>query len=442
MAPKDLMEGEKAVSTSRLGRLFDTGRSAAGLARTMLGRRDGEVDLEAMQKLTRRLGELKGMGMKMGQILSFIDPSMPPEMRSLLAVLQRQAPASEAAAVRQTVVDAFGARAEVLLAGMDPRPFSVASIGQVHRARLSGYGELVVKVLHPGIKRALENDFAVALGGLGLANTLLLGAAGNARGIAEEARAAVLAECDFVQEAAHQRAYFTWLAGDDTLVVPEVIDAWSSSAVLTSRWEPGDSLEEFLARSPSQAERDRAGAALFRASVRGFHELGLLHGDPHPGNFAFRDGKVVLYDFGCVRRFSLEHRESFAAMAEALRRGDRASMMKAAKQFGFKPAGAEAEVLLEKFARSFFAPMLREGPSVMPADGAFEAKQMMKDKLALMKLGLPPHILFLLRLRFGLYAVLARIGARCDWAQLELQPYGRSPSVSSQAASGRADQSS
>ena len=196
--------------------------------------------------------------------------------------------------------------------------------------------------------------------------------------------------------------------------------------LLPSRWEPGDSLDVFLARNPSQAERDRAGAALFRASVRGFHELGLLHGDPHPGNYAFRDGKVVLYDFGCVRRFNREQTDAFAAMAQALRRDDRPSMSKAARQFGFRVSGAEAEGLLERFARSFFAPMLHDGPSVMPADGAFVATQLMQDKLSLLKLGLPPHMVFLLRLRFGLYAVLSRIGACCDWAQLELQPHGRS----------------
>lgn len=422
MAKKDLMEGEYAVSTSRLGRLFKTGRSAVGLARTMLGRRDAEVDVEAISALTRRLGELKGLAMKAGQILSFIDPSLPPEMRELLTVLQRQAPASEAAAVRQTIVDAFGARAEVLLAAMDPKPLSVASIGQVHRAHLQGYGELAVKVLHPGIKRALENDFSTAFGGLGFANTLLLGAASDAKAIAEEARAAVMAECDFVQEAAYQREYFTWLQGDDTLIVPEVIDAWSSETVLTTRWEPGDTLEVFLAANPSQAQRDRAGAALFRASVRGFHELGLLHGDPHPGNYAFREGRVVLYDFGCVRRFTREQTEAFAEMAEALRASDREGMVRAARRFGFRISSKEGEQLLERFARSFFAPMLKHGPSVMPADLAFEAKQMMKDKFALMKLGLPPHLLFLLRLRFGLYAVLSRIGARCDWAALEALP--------------------
>lgn len=423
MAPNDdLMEGEHAVSTSRLGRLFETGRSAAGLARTMLGRRDAEVDLESLRKLTRRLGELKGIGMKIGQMMSFIDPSLPPEMRELLSLLQRQAPAGEAAAVRQTILDAFGARAEVLLAAMDPKPFSVASIGQVHRAELPGYGPLAVKVLHAGIKRALENDFSTAFGALGFANALTLGAARDAKGMAEEVRSAVMAECDFLHEAAYQREYRAWLKDDATLIVPEVIDAWSAETVLTTRWEPGDSLEVFLARGPSQAERDRAGAALFRASVRGFHERGLLHGDPHPGNYAFREGKVVLYDFGCVRRYSREQTEAFAAMAEALRRSDRPAMMKAARRFGFRVSSDEQGALLDRFARSFFSPMLAAGPSVIPPDGAFEAKQMMKDKLSLMKLGLPPHLLFLLRLRFGLYAVLSRIGARCDWGALELQP--------------------
>ena len=104
MASRDLMEGEKAVSTSRLGRLFNTGRSAVGLARTMLGRRDGTLDLEALRTLTRRLGELKGLAMKVGQIMSFIDPTLPPEVREVLAQLQRHAPASEAAGVRQSIV--------------------------------------------------------------------------------------------------------------------------------------------------------------------------------------------------------------------------------------------------------------------------------------------------------------------------------------------------
>ncbi len=415
----ELVGREQAVSTSRFGRLFNTGRSALGLATTLLGSRDGAIDVAAIRRLTTRLGELKGLGMKLGQIMSFIDPSLPPEVRALLAVLQRQAPASEAAAVRQVLVDAFGPKAAVLLAAMDPKPFAVASIGQVHRARLPDLGPLAVKVRHPGIERALEVDFSTAMGGLGVANTLLLGAASDAKGMVEEARAALLGECDFVQEAVHQRAFGSWLAADDTLVVPEVIDAWSSAAVLTTRWEPGEPLEVFLSRDPSQAERDRAGAALFRASVGGFHALGLLQADPHPGNFAFREGKVVLYDFGCVRRFSRAQTDAFAGMIDALRRDDRAALLALAQQFGFRVSAGAQAVLLERFARSFFAPMLAPGPSVIPPDGAIEARQIVKDKRALMTLGLPPHLLFLLRLRFGLYAVLSRLGARLDWGALE-----------------------
>jgi predicted unusual protein kinase regulating ubiquinone biosynthesis (AarF/ABC1/UbiB family) len=420
MTDRDDPLREKAVSTSRLGRLVSTGRSAAGLAATFLRGRDGSVDLAAVEALVARLGELRGLGMKIGQLASFIDPSLPPEARALLSKLQREATASEAPAVRATLEAAFGARAPVLLAGLDPRPIAVASIGQVHRASLPGVGALAVKVRHPGIDRALAADFSTALGGVGLANAFTFGLATDARALLDEARTAMLDECDFGKEAAYQRAFAAWLARDAVLVVPEVIDAWSTEAVLTTRWEPGLSLEAFLATGPTQAERDVAAAALFRASVGGFHHLGLLHADPHPGNFAFRDGRVVLYDFGCVRRFSVEHTRAFAAMAHALREGRRDALLEAAARFGFRVKGAEQAASFERFARAFFAPMLARGPSVIPPDGAFEVREVMKDKLAMAKLGLPRHLLFLLRLRFGLYAVLSRLGARLDWGALEL----------------------
>lgn len=419
---------EQAVATSRLGRLWKTGRSAAGLAGSVL-RRGADVDLASLTALTTRLGELKGVGMKLGQILSFIDPSMPPEVRELLSVLQRSAPASPREAVEATLRQAFGARAAVLLAAMAPQPFSVASIGQVHRARLEGFGELVVKVRHPGIEAALSADFGNALGGVSVANAVLLGMASDAKGMVEEGRATMLAECDFAREATHQRAFRAWLSARGGVVVPEVIEAWSSAAVLTSRYEPGETLEAWLDTSPSPAQRDRFGRALFEVMVGGFHELGLLYADPHPGNFAFRGEQVVVYDFGCVRAFSREQSQAFAAMAAALADGDRAALLTAARRFGFRVEGEEREALLERFARSFFAPMLVRGANVIPPEGAIEAAQLIRDKRALAKLGLPPPLLFLLRLRFGLYAVLSKLGARADWGQLEREAAERGKSA-------------
>lgn len=407
---------EKAVPTGGLGRLWRSGRSALGLAGTVLGR--GEPDERALERLTERLGELKGVGMKMGQILSFIDPSLPPRTRQTLSVLQRSAPASEFEAVTQVVREAFGARADTLLATMERTPFSVASIGQVHRATL-GAEQVVVKVRHPGIAKALSADFSAALGGLGVANTVLFGLASGAKDLLEECRATFVSECDFTREAGHQRIFREWLSGSG-VVVPEVFGAWSSDAVLTTRFEPGEPLERFLARAPTQAQRDAVGAKLFHVMVGGFHELGLLYADPHPGNFALRGGdEVVLYDFGCVRRYEARHTRAFSAMAAALRDGARADLLRAARDFGFGLDGPEREAVFERFARSFFAPMLVRGPSAIAPDGAVEASQMMRDKRALAKLGLPAHLLFLLRLRFGMYAVLASLGARADWGALE-----------------------
>lgn len=419
MEDDDFFGEPGAVPTSRLGRLWKTGRSAVGLAGTMLGRRDVAARLGSVEALTRRLGELRGLGMKVGQILSFIDPSLPPETRAALARLQRQAPASPPEAVRETIKGAFPGRAAALLEVLSAEPVAVASIAQVHRATLPGVGEVAVKVLHPGIERAIDVDFSTALGGVNFANALLLGAASQGREFLDEARDALRAECDLASEATFQRAFAAWLKDDPVLVVPEVIDAWSARSVLTTRWQPGLGLEALLATGPDQATRDGFGAALFRASVGGFYRLGLLHADPHPGNFAFRDGRVVLYDFGCVRRFGPEATEAFWALGQALRAHDTPAMERAAHAFGFRFEGAERRGHFERFARSFFAPMLTDGPSVIPPEGQFETAALLRDKRVMAKLGLPARLLFLLRLRFGLYAVLSRLGARCDWARLE-----------------------
>jgi predicted unusual protein kinase regulating ubiquinone biosynthesis (AarF/ABC1/UbiB family) len=201
-------EVEKPVPTGGLKRLWRTGRSAVQLASTVLGRRDGAVNLPGMEQLAERLGELKGVGMKVGQILSFIDPSLPPEVRRALSVLQRNAPASSFEAVRRVLKQAFGSRSETLLATLERQPFSVASIGQVHRAELDGR-RVVVKVRHPGIEQAIAADFSAARGGLGFANTLLFGMASGARDLVEETRSTLLSECDFAREAAHQRSFRT-----------------------------------------------------------------------------------------------------------------------------------------------------------------------------------------------------------------------------------------
>ena len=143
--------------------------------------------------------------------------------------------------------------------------------------------------------------------------------------------------------------------------------------------------------------------------------------DPHPGNYAFRpDGTLVLYDFGCTRQFDSETVKGLSALAHAVA-GDKPEELREAMQAlgGEIPADDKAYQHVRKLLRSFFSPMLAPGPHVIDAGVKMNASEIFQDKRMLMRLQIPGRLLFLFRIRFGLYAVLARLEARSDWSKLE-----------------------
>lgn len=414
------------VPTGRWSRLWRTSRSAAGMASAVLGgklrgRGDGlaAADVAAIATLTSRLGELKGVAMKAGQILGYIDHSLPAELRELLSVLQTQSPATPWAAIEATLHEAFDEHAWTLIAALEQTPVAVASIGQVHHGVLPDGTEIAVKVRHPGIADALRADFSNATTGALFARLLPGGA--SVRGMIDEARTAMLEECDLALEAARQREFAGWFANHPTIVIPEPIDPWCAPAVLTTRWTPGRSLEGFLATNPAQPTRDRIGTAMFELFVGTLYRHGAFHADPHPGNIAILDDdRLAIYDFGCLRRFEPGIIRALAALLEAVRADDLAAIDDALLALGgTPPTGPRSREHLRALLRGFFAPLLVAGPHPIEPGAAFAAGDVMRDKRALLGLSLPGSLLFLLRLRFGLYAVLARLGAIVDWAALE-----------------------
>ena len=415
-----LMAGEAAVPTSALGRMWRTGRSALGVGAALRRVQRGEsLDPAALLEVVHSVGSLKGVAMKVGQMLGYFDPSLPPELRQMMALLQTAAPRSTFATVAGIVRESLGARAEALLAGMDPEPVAVASIGQVHRGRLPDGTAVAVKVRHPGIDKAIGADFRAA--GIGKVVAAITGGATVADTI-EEARAAFLAECDYSLEARHQQAFARLFADDPAVVIPAVEAAWSGDRVLVTRWTPGRSLDEFLAAGPDQAARDGVGAALFRCWMRTLYRDGLFHGDPHPGNFAIcPGGQVVVYDFGCVRTFDPPLRRGFARLAAATRDDDMDAAAAAIERLGGRASrDAAGRAHLRELLRGFFGPLLTPGKRRIAADEGFGARDVLRDKRAILGLRLPGRMLFLFRLRFGLYSVLARLESEVDWAGLEI----------------------
>jgi predicted unusual protein kinase regulating ubiquinone biosynthesis (AarF/ABC1/UbiB family) len=182
----------------------------------------------------------------------------------------------------------------------------------------------------------MKADFSSASVGLGLTRLLLPGLGTNVLEVVQEAQTAFVEECDFALEADRQARFGRLFAADPIISVPAVERDWCGVGVLTTRWCPGAGFEAFLASDPSQALRDAAGEALFSFSVGTLYRSGHFHGDPHSGNYAFTgEGRVVVYDYGCVRTFPPDQVRALAALVEGLKADDPARLREAGRALGF-----------------------------------------------------------------------------------------------------------
>jgi predicted unusual protein kinase regulating ubiquinone biosynthesis (AarF/ABC1/UbiB family) len=405
---------------ARLGRTARVGIRAATQAVMARGRGGaagiGSLSPEALSELVVSLGELKGVAMKMGQILSYLDLSLVPEARRLLSVLQVQSQATPIAEIEQTIRDDLGAEAPELVACLERDPVASASIGQVYRATLPDGSRVAVKVRHPGIAEAIQADFRSAALGRVLGSLVYPG--GEVQEVIDEARERFSEECDYALEARRQARFAELYAEDPDITVPRVRFAWCGPRVLTTDWHEGVGLDAFVADAPPEV-RDRAGRALYRFYVGTLYTHGLFNADPHPGNLLFApDGAVTILDHGCVREFDRETVRALVRLSRAVRRDDNQATLAALSDIGM-PRPSRGFDVTRTLLRGFYAPLLASGPHRIEADRAIEAQAVLRSKRALLRMRLPGRLLFLFRIRFGLHAVLARLGAEADWAALE-----------------------
>jgi predicted unusual protein kinase regulating ubiquinone biosynthesis (AarF/ABC1/UbiB family) len=180
-------------------------------------------------------------------------------------------------------------------------------------------------------------------------------------------------------------------------------------------------LEAFLAAAPFQAERVRASRALYEFYVGTLYRHGLFNADPHPGNLSFSaDGKVTIFDHGCVREFDRDFVAGLVRLSSAVQRDDTGGTQAALSAIGmFNPA--QDFDLTRSLLRGFYAPLLAAGRQKVTPDHAISIRQVAAMRRSLLRLRLPGKLAFLFRIRIGLHAVLARIGARLDWQELEAE---------------------
>jgi predicted unusual protein kinase regulating ubiquinone biosynthesis (AarF/ABC1/UbiB family) len=282
------------------------GRAALGLGKR-IGGRPAEIVAQELQQRTaeqifRVLGELKGGALKLGQALSIFEAALPAEIagpyRATLTRLQESAPPLPAAAVHKVLAADLGTDWRAHFAEFGDQPAAAASIGQVHRAVWHDGRQVAVKIQYPGAGRALSNDFT-QLSRIGrLFGVLMPGL--DVKPMLEELRARVVEELDYRLEGESQQAFADAFAGDADIAIPQVLLA--TDHILVSEWMDGTPLADVIA-SGTQEQRDRAGILLVRLLFSGPARAGLLHADPHPGNFRLLpDGRLGVLDFGAVDR--------------------------------------------------------------------------------------------------------------------------------------------
>lgn len=418
-----------AARTARLAALplGFAGRSAMGLGRRLGGAPAeqvmGEIQQRTAEQLFRTLGELKGGAMKFGQALSVFEAALPEEMaapyRAALTKLQEAAPPLPAATVHAVLAEQLGANWRDGFAHFDDKPAAAASIGQVHRARWHDGREVAVKIQYPGAGKALLGDLK-QLGRV----ARLFGAFSpglDVKPLLAELEARVAEELDYRLEAESQRTFSTAYDGDPDVLVPGVVAG--ADRVLVTEWIDGVPLSTII-REGSQEQRDRASTLLATFLFSGPVLAGLLHADPHPGNFRLLDdGRLGVIDFGAVNRLPDGAPEPIGRLARWALEGRADDVLEALRDEGFvKPSiNVDAERVVEYLLPlleplqaetfRFSRPWLR-AQAVRLADPRSPANQLGRQ------LNLPPAYLLIHRVTTGTIGVLCQLGGEAPYRAL------------------------
>lgn len=256
--------------------------------------------LEAADQILAVLGTMKGPVMKIGQLLSFVDlgflpDDVRPQFQQRLAALQAAAPAVPFSRIEPVLVADLGGPVREVFASFDHDPIGIASIGQVHRARLHDGREVAVKVQYPGIRRAVQTDLKLLALAARLTGSLL--PAVDMDALAAELTERITEELDYEREARAHKEIAADYADHPFIVVPEVIEDLSGPRILVTNYVSGTDFTQ-LCSAPDPI-RDRAAEILVRFYFGGIFRLGRFSGDPHPGNLSLLpDGKIAFFDFG------------------------------------------------------------------------------------------------------------------------------------------------
>ncbi len=321
------------------------GRGAIGFGRQLIGQSPdfafADLQEKTAEQIFKVLGELKGGAMKFGQALSVFEAALPEDIakpyRETLVKLQEAAPPLPARVVHKVLAKELGEHWRDNFAEFNDTPAASASIGQVHKGIWKDGRAVAVKIQYPGAKEALISDLNQIQRFAKIFQLLLPGV--EMKPLLEELKARIIEEVDYRYEASAQSACFDAYKGDSDIAIPEVIMA--TDRVLVSQWLEGTPLSKVITDG-TQEERNSAGIRLARFHFTAPMRAGLLHADPHPGNFrVLKDGRLGVLDFGACNRLPNGFPEPFKRLLRNALEGDAIALYNGFKEDGFILADVE-----------------------------------------------------------------------------------------------------
>lgn len=406
-------------------RLARTSGAVGGIAARVAGakmfgiRTDRAAHAEDLRTI---LGGLKGPLMKVAQFLSTVPDALPAEYAEELAQLQANAPAMGWNFVRRRMAAELGPDWERKFASFSREASAAASLGQVHRAVLPDGTEVACKLQYPDMASTVEADLRQLK--LAMAVYHRMDNAIQHEEIYKELTARLREELDYTREAAQMRLYGIMLADQPDVHVPVPIEGYCTKRLLTMSWLEGRPLMQRLAEDPPAAERNAVASALFRAWYVPFYRYGVIHGDPHLGNYQVRpDGSVNLLDFGAIRVFAPRFVRGVIDLFEAVRDGDDAKAHRAYATWGFSDLSDDKMAVLNEWARFLYEPLTQDRvrPIQESYDPQFGREVAERVHAGLQRTGgvKPPREFVLMdRSAIGLGGVFVRLRAELNWFQL------------------------
>lgn len=416
---------------SKIARYGKVSGTMAGLATKLAGEKFLGLKIERdehAKALTAALGNLKGPLMKVGQILATIPEALPPEYAQELQALQSDAPPMGWPFVRRRMKTELGPNWEKHFESFEKTATAAASLGQVHKVLANDSQlkniPLACKLQYPDMQSAIQTDLSQLKTIFGIYERYDPSIKTNH--IHDELSERLYEELDYEREAKQCRLYEYMLKDEKNVHVPQVIPHLSTDRLLTTTWLDGQKILEF--KDDSAETRATLALNMFRAWYVPLYNYGIIHGDPHLGNYTVReDLSINLLDFGCIRVFPAEFVGGVINLYRALQSNDNDLAVHAYETWGFKDLSKEQIETLNIWANFLYGPILEDKKRVIGhADGAVygreTAEKVHKKLRELSKerggIAVPREFVFMDRAALGLGSVFIHLNAEVNWYRL------------------------